>query len=101
MRLIEFTVYWHKSYSPEQRKVYEINHGENDENWPPSDNYSNILLDIDSVTSINPSDYEGKTVVRSLDTGGYIICMEFKEFKSILKGLGYSIESYAVQNINK
>ena len=100
MRLVEFTVYWHRSYSAEDKEVYSINHGDNMDNWPPSDNYSNILLDIDSIMAVNPSNYKDKTVV-SLCGGGYIICMEYEELKIILKKLGLSIESYAVQDINK
>lgn len=101
MRLVEFTVYWHRSYSQEEKSVHSINHGDNMDNWPPSDNYSNILIDIDSVISVNPSDYEGKTVIRSLDSGGYIICLSYEEVKDVLKKLGLSIESYAVQDINE
>lgn len=96
MTLVEFTCKWSGNYSEEQIRTYEVLHGDNRELWPKTADSSLILIDLHSITRVNPSDDDGYTVVEVNSNRAFNVLADFEELKKFLGYMGVNIVKYAV-----
>lgn len=84
MQLAEFTCSWSGNYTKEQEQTYRITCGEDQSNWPPTDDETPIVIDLDRVCEFNPHHDEGKTTVEIAGGMRYALVIQYQAFKDIM-----------------
>ena len=94
MNLCEFTAYWPGEYSNEEIETYTPIFGDEKTQWPASESYSDIIIDIERVVRINPAKDAGHVTVDLADGLAITIAMPYNDFKNVLSINGIQITSY-------
>ena len=83
MKLVEFMAYWPGDYSKEQIEEYKAIHGDDRSEWPKSEVYSPITIDIELTARFNPG-AEGKTTVDLRGANSITLNIDYEDYKEIL-----------------
>lgn len=97
MKLVEFTAYWCGDYTKEELETYAMLYGDDKSVWPETDSTGPIVLDIEKILRINPSNDEGKTIVELMGSRAFSIVMPYEQMLQALQF--YGLEIYSFKNV--
>lgn len=94
MNLIEFRAYWPGQYTKEERKDYKSIHGDDMEEWPDSNQYGSMTIDLSKVCRFNPHTQKDKTTIELCGGYSYSLVIRYDDFKMLMNAAGFEIKNY-------
>lgn len=94
MSLVELRVYWPGEYTKEERAEYKNIHGDDMEDWPDSNKFGSITIDLSKVCRFNPHSHKDKITIELHGGGSYSIDIRYDDFKKIMVASGFEIKNY-------
>lgn len=88
MRLAEFKALWVGNYTQEQKESYKIMYGDNERDWPETDDEEFIVIDLERVCRFNPHHHAGVTTVELCGGYSFALRISYEKFKVIMSWQG-------------
>lgn len=94
MIIVEFKAYWPADYSKEDKEVYRISYGDDMADWPKSESYSEIAIDISKTIRFNPGSDKNKTVIDLCGGSSLTLAISFEDYKKVLRYHGIRTNNF-------
>ena len=84
MQLAEFICSWSGNYTKEQEQTYRITCGDDQSNWPPTNDETPITIDLHRVCAFNEHHQPDKTTVEIAGGMRYALVIRYDDFKELM-----------------